>query len=78
MNIAALAASKSMLVWSGLNHAEQNMADEILGNLSEEVIEAFLREAMQVQEQPKFMHGANESARRDKLAKLVEEYSEKL
>lgn len=42
-----------------------------------EIIEAFLRDAMEIQEHPRFMDGANDSARKEKLMALVEEYGEK-
>jgi hypothetical protein len=54
------------------------MSEELLEKLTDQVVDEFLREAMLIQEQPKFMHGANESARTEKLLKLVEEYGEKI
>ena len=42
------------------------------------IVDAFLSDVMEIEEQPRFMHGAHDTARRDKLLKLLEEYSEKI
>lgn len=53
------------------------MSDDSIKTIPTKIVEAFLREAIEIQEHPRFMDGANDSARKEKLMALVEEYGEK-
>ena len=53
------------------------MVDDFTETVPAEIVEAFLLDAMEIQEHPRFMDGANDSARKEKLRVLVEEYGEK-
>jgi hypothetical protein len=47
-------------------------------NVKDEDVERFLSGIMEIEEQPKFMHGSNKTARQEKLLKFLEEFSESL
>lgn len=47
-------------------------------NIKEEDVDSFLSGLMEIEEQPKFMHGAHDTARREKLLKFLEEFTENL
>jgi len=46
--------------------------------IKEEDVDRFLSGVMEIEEQPRFMHGAHDTARREKLLKFLEEFSEGL
>jgi hypothetical protein len=44
--------------------------------VKESDVDRFLSGVMEIEEQPKFMHGSNKTARQEKLLKFLEEFSE--
>ena len=46
--------------------------------IKEEDVDRFLSGVMEIEEQPRFMHGQNDTARQEKLLKFLEEFSKGL